>query len=52
MHNERVDSEPVDDDVEREAVVAADDTGLVAQQHVLANVGIGDVASSDEPGEI
>ncbi len=48
MHNDNMESVPErDDDVEREAVEAADDTGMVAQQDLLANIGIGDATGGD-----
>jgi len=48
MHNddiERPTPAPDAEDIDREAVVAADDTGLISQQGLLPNIAIGDAES-------
>ncbi len=53
MHNDDIEAthESDHDEVEREAVTAADDTGMVGQQEILANIGIGEAIETD-PREI
>lgn len=49
MHNddiERPTPAPDAEDIDREAVVAADDTGLISQQGLLTNIAIGDAESA------
>ena len=51
MHNEDIERPTERSDDVREAVVAADDTGLVRQQEVIAVAELGDApADEGEPG--
>ena len=49
MHNDDIERADERDDNPHDAVIAADDTGLVSQQEILTVAELGDAPADDRP---